>query len=130
MRVTLTSTVFFFVYLRVDKFDGPVPVNNVVFGAGSHSLEAVFDLFIATHVLAVGGRRGPALRLQEQAIQHAAHSLRRPRPPGEGGIARVGRGRRGEGSFLLLLLLQVLQNISAKRFVLMPCSKSLNSSCP
>ena len=50
-------------YLRINKLDGPVPMDNVLLGAGGHGLEAVLDFVVPAHVLAVGSRSGSTFSL-------------------------------------------------------------------
>ena len=38
-------------YLWIDQFNGPIPVYNVLLGAGGHGLEAMFDLLLSAHIL-------------------------------------------------------------------------------
>ena len=87
--------------LGVDQLDGPVPVDDIVLGAGRHGLEAVLDLLLPAHILAVGGGRGSSLRLEEEAVQQAAHPLWRPRPPRERRVPGVHWGRGGKGRLFL-----------------------------
>ena len=80
-------------------------MDYIVLGTGRHGLEAVFDLLLPTHVLAVGGGRGPALRLLQEAVQHAARHLGGG-APGEGGVTGGGGGSRGRERSLILRLKQ------------------------